>query len=103
MAGIRQVGTINSPDEIFNRFQDEVAAKVNDVLSSPLLNGKFLKAEVLKAASPVVVTHGLGRLPQGWIIIDRTAAATPWRSAPSTKQTITLSTSADVTVALWVF
>ena len=102
MAGIKQVAAINSPNELLNRFMAEVQ-KINPALQCPLLQGKFLKAEVLKAASPVVIEHGLGRLPQGWIIVDRNAAATPYRSAPNTKQTITLSTSADVTVTLWIF
>ena len=48
------------------------------------------------------VRHGLGRVPRGWIVTDRDAQATVRRSG-WTKQAISLLSSANVTVDLWVF
>ena len=49
------------------------------------------------------VNHLLQRIPQGWIIVDQNASASIYRSAPFNKLTLTLTTSAPVSVKLWVF
>lgn len=100
---IKQVAGINSPNELFNRYQAEVA-KINSALECPLLNGVLVTA-ALKAAGPVDVNHGLGRAPQGWLLAGVDAQATVWSVTPAAKQKQVLSmfTSADCNVSLWVF
>ena len=65
-----------------------------------------LPSIVLTAATPKVINHMLilpvGTTPEGWEITDRTAAGTIYRSA-WTHQTITLVSSATMTVQLEVW
>lgn len=50
-----------------------------------------------------VINHLLGRKMQGWEILDIDGAATIYRSAPLNATTLTLNSSAGVTVSLGVF
>lgn len=98
---LKQVGQINTKDEVLNRIQAELASKLNPVLTCPILNGTLVQASLL-ASGAVNVNHGLGRVPQGWIVVGIDAQATVWSSG-STNKTLTLLTSADAGVTLWVF
>ena len=113
---IKQIGTINASGadgleklaELLNRSQSEIAAKVNQVLTNPLLNGRLIPGVVLLAANnPTNVEHGLGRQPLGWIVIDSHNNAVTWASDDSNPKkknlVMELNTSADNTIDLWVF
>lgn len=50
-----------------------------------------------------VLNHGLGRVPQGWIIADINGAAEIYRSAAFNSLTLSLTSNAAVTVSLLVF
>ncbi len=78
-------------------------AQLNPILANPMLAGNQLVDIVLTAATPMAINHYLSRMLQGWILIDNSADANVWRSAPQTKFTLTLTASADTTVSLWVF
>ena len=71
------------------------------MLTCPLLNGTLVRADLL-ASGGVNVNHGLGRVPQGWIVVDIGVSANVW-STGSNKKVLTLNTSADASVSLWVF
>lgn len=83
-------------------LQTNWAASLNPLLSNPLSSGLFLKSVAL-ANGVTVINHLLGRMPQGWIVSDISGAATVYRSAVFTKLTLTLTSSAAVTVNLYVF
>ena len=72
----------------------------------PILDGQLIESIDLTSASVVSVNHGLGREIRGWFVVKQGASATIW--AVEANQTLplrqlVLSTSADVTVSLWVF
>ena len=67
-----------------------------------LVRQRALVTASLLASGAVNVNHGLGRVPQGWIVVGIDAQATVWSSG-STNKTLTLLTSADAGVTLWVF
>lgn len=98
---IKQVASINSPNQLLNRFMAEVQ-KVNTVLECPLLNGNLVKDVSITAGTPVDVNHGLGRMPQGWFVVGIGSASSVFATGVN-KSVLTLDASADTTVNLWVF
>ncbi len=79
-----------------------LASTLNPIIGNPISSAKFLKGIGL-AVGTTVINHGLGRTMQGWIITDINGAATIYRSQPLNALTLTLVSSAAVTVALEVF
>jgi hypothetical protein len=39
----------------------------------------------------------------GWAIVDNTASCNIWRTSPLNNTSLTLESSANTTIALWVF
>lgn len=94
--------------------QDPVAATDFGLLQTtwaalidPIINRAQNKSNVLQNVALIngitVVNHLLGKKMQGWIISDIQGAATIYRSAPLNDQTLTLTSSAAVTVNIEVF
>lgn len=86
-----------------NLLQTKWRSELNPLLSEPILSGNLLKNITLVAAHSNVINTGLARTQQGWIITDLNASSTIYRSAPFNATTLTLITSADCIVNLWVF
>lgn len=102
LVSVAQIGSINTKDEVLNRIQAELQRALNPVLTCPLLNGVPVGPVALASGVPKEVNHGLGRLPLGYLITGLNANVVVWSPA-ATKMTITLTSSADCTVSLWVF
>lgn len=49
-----------------------------------------------------IINHGLGIVPNGWIILDKQGNSNVWRVSWTDKQII-LRASAQVTIKLWVY
>ncbi len=78
------------------------AAALNPLLALPLVNGSMVSAS-LAATTPQAINHLLGRMPQGWFLVDNTANAVVWRTQPFNATSLTLEASVTTTVNLWVF
>lgn len=78
------------------------ASTLNPIIASPLSSITILKDKAL-INGITTINHGLGRLMQGWIILDINGAATIYRSASLNAKTLTLTSNAAVTVSLGVF
>lgn len=78
------------------------ASILNPVIANQLLNGNLITNQVLGTGSNAI-NHLLGRLQVGWMIIDQNASAAIYRSQPLSTTTLTLTSSAPVTVSLWMF
>jgi hypothetical protein len=50
-----------------------------------------------------IINHGLGKMQQGWFIVDINGAATIYRSQPLNDKTLILNSSAAVIVSIGVF
>ena len=96
----RALRKIGSTDEM-NRMQDYVQDALSPITASPILNGVLLK-DVDLSASATAIGHKLGRIPQGWIVVDKNANEDIW-STDKTRSLLTLVASGDVTVTIWVF
>lgn len=83
-------------------LQNAWTAEINPVLAIPQNNGVML-ANVELNIGANTINHLLGRQMQGWQVIDQDASASIYRSQPLNSKTLTLTSSAPVTVKLWVF
>jgi hypothetical protein len=83
-------------------LQTSWSAQLNPLLKDPLNNGLLLKSVPLASGSNVI-NHRLGRMLQGWYVVDINAAITIYRSAPKSALTLTLTASGTATVDLFVF
>ena len=92
-----------SPKLPWELAQTKWASTLNPLLSLPILNGNMIEGISLTATTPLVVNHLLQRMPHGWFLTDNNADAVVWRSAAFTNLTITLESSANTTVSIWVF
>lgn len=72
------------------------------ILGLPQSQAILLKGVALINGT-TIVSHKLGRVPQGWIVVDANAAATIYRSADFNETTLALTSNAAVTVTLEVF
>jgi hypothetical protein len=83
-------------------MQTKWASELNPVLAIPLLHGTQL-TEISLINGVTVINHRLQRTQQGWLITDISAAATIYRSQPFNSTSLTLTSSAAVTISLWVY
>lgn len=83
-------------------MQSSWARALEPLLKDPTNNGLILKNVVL-INGVTVVNHRLGRMLQGWNLVDINGAASVYRSQPKNNLTLTLTSSAAVTVDLFVF
>jgi hypothetical protein len=79
------------------------AAALNPFLGLPILNGNMVTSIAMTASKPLAINHLLGRTPQGWFLMDNAANAVVWRTQPFNSNTITLESSANTTISIWVF
>lgn len=75
---------------------------IDPVLSNPMTNMGILKNVSLVIGNNVI-NHLLGQIQQGWIITDIQGVSEIYRSAPFNNLTLTLNSSAVVTVSIGVF
>lgn len=89
----------NSP---FMLMQTSWKSQLDPVLANPVISGIQLN-NVLLATGVTSINHLLGRMMQGWFITDQNASAAIYRSLAFNAKTLTLTSSAPVTVSLWVY
>ena len=83
-------------------MQVQWAAMLNPLLSNNLNSVNFLENIALENGV-TIINHFLGRPMQGWFLTDIQGAATIYRSSPFNNLTLTLTSSAAVTVNIGVF
>ena len=91
-----------STDPVFVRMQNQWATQINPVIANPMNQARIIQ-NIALADGVTVINHQLGRNQQGWLLIDIQGDATVYRSAPFNSQTLTLTSSAAVTVSIGVF
>lgn len=91
---------INVSDQNLSFVQDNVAAALLPIESSPFVGGVLLQGIVLASGSNAI-QHTLGRTPNIWVICDTNAAQTVYRTSWNTNL-INLTASGAVTISMWV-
>jgi hypothetical protein len=77
-------------------------ALLDTLLKNPL-NAVIILPNQPLGIGNTVIDHKLGRNQQGWFLTDINGAATIYRSAPFNSSTLTLNSTAAVTVNIGVF
>ena len=75
---------------------------ISTINSNPLINGRLVKNISVLSTADKVIDHGLGRIPNGYIIVSKLANCDLVFKS-STSLTITVRASASTTISLWVF
>jgi hypothetical protein len=83
-------------------LQTKWKAVLDPVLKNPLTNITILQNVILYSGDNQV-SHRLGRMQQGWVLLDVQGPATLYRYQPFTETYLYLNSSANVTVSLGVF
>ena len=97
-----QLPLVNSEDQSFQLLQTKWKSILDPLLSKRILQGNLIGGIALTNAD-TPINHLLGRMPLGWFLADIDNNATVWRSGNYTVQTITLRSSSNVNVNIWVF
>jgi len=91
-----------SPDQTLMLLQKQWTLELNPLLAVSLTQGSLLpNIKLINGAN--TFNHYLGKQMTGWFIIDQDALAEIYRSQPLNSQTLTLTSNAVVTIALWIF
>jgi hypothetical protein len=96
---------VSSDDPVIEELQDNAEPVMRHVEKAFSLNGVLKKKETITTGS-TDITHGLGRVPIGFVIIRRRGNATVWDlqdDNTNATKTLTLIASADVEVDVWIF
>lgn len=94
-----------SDDQNMQLMQNRWAALIEPPLSQPIIQGVLLKDVSLDAGANVI-NHRLGRALQGWLVVRQRAAAQLYDTQDDNTRpnlTLLLTSSAPVSVDIWVF
>lgn len=85
-------------------MQTKWKAEIDPILSNPL-NSISVLSGIKLVSGTNIINHFLGRVMQGWILVDIQEAASIYRPAtsPFNSQTLTLVSTAPATIAIGVF
>lgn len=83
-------------------MQTKWKSELDPILSNPMTD-MFILKNVSLAVGSNVINHKLGRTQQGWFLTDINGTGTVYRSAGFNDLTLTLTSSAAVTVSIGVF
>jgi len=78
------------------------ASTLNPLVANPMNSASILK-DIALISGITIINHQLGRMMQGWFLTDINGSSTIYRSAPMNSSTLTLTSSAIVTVNIGVF
>ncbi len=79
------------------------ASQLNPIIKNPLVTGQQINNILLLASIPTTIYHSLGQAPQGWIVVDNMVNAYIIRTQPFNAKSITLQSSADTTISIWIY
>ena len=97
-----QIPLIKSGSLTFDLFQTKLKSLLDPILGLPELSGLAL-TNVQLINGVTNINHKLSRMQQGFRITDINGSATIYRSQPFNSSQLTLTSSAAVTVNLWVW
>jgi uncharacterized protein (AIM24 family) len=78
------------------------ASILNPLIANPLNNASIL-LNVKLSVGVNVINHLLGEQQQGWFLVDKQGAGDVYRTAPFNDKTLTLTSTAAITVDIGVF
>lgn len=100
---IRPVPLIQLKDQPTQRALGYVIGALQDIALKEIVDGGLLTDVVLVSGVANGIAHKLDRKPRGYLIVRRNGSAVVWDDLPTNDKILTLFTTIDVTVSLWVF
>lgn len=91
-----------SPKLAWELMNPILSSTLNPIIASPLSSVSILE-NIALINGATVINHGLGRTLRGWFLSDVNGASDIYRSQPFNDKTLTLNSSAVVTVSIGVF
>lgn len=91
-----------TPDQTLSLLQTRWKSVLDPVISEPFNSGLILSSVPLINGT-TVINHTLGRMQQGWVLTDIQGVASIYREEAFNALTLTLTSSAAVTVDIFVF
>jgi len=88
-------------DSLLERFQLNLEKFFFQVYDNPFLKGQLIEGVELTSTAKSI-THALGRVPIGFLVLDKNAGASIYRT-DSDREQIKLAASSNCTAKLWVF
>lgn len=100
----KTIRKIRVKDAELEAVQTNFAQVMIPVLKSDIIDG-VLVTDIVLSTGANRVPHTLSRVPLGWVIVDRNAAATVHRTPTGITDSLTmaLTASAPITISIWVF
>lgn len=92
---------IVTPDKEIQFVQDNVDSALQLLDAQPFIGGNLLTGVSLFSASPTQVPHKLNHTPSVFVIAGLNANAVIWQVSADARF-LTLATTADCIVSLWV-
>lgn len=84
-------------------MQIQWGQQINPLLTNILTQGVAVNGVTLDANTPKNIPTTLGRMQIGWFITDILSNAVVWRTQPFNNNLLTLESSADTTINIWMF
>jgi hypothetical protein len=87
------------------RVQRQHLQALRYLYNLPFGEGQSIVANLALTTTPIAVTHGLDRVPQGWLVVKQSAGAVVYSPSAATDPTatITLASTASMIVTLMFF
>ena len=90
-------------ESVLQMLQSQWSAPLNKLLATTIVQGLQINGIELTASTPKSIPHTLCRTMQGYFISSQSANAVIWMTGSFNASTLTLESSANVTVSLWVY
>lgn len=88
-------------DQTLMLLQTRWKSILDPLLKNSIVNGNQVNGVSINGQK--AIPHGLGRAPVGWFLTDINGASTVYRSAAFDANNLTLTSSANVTISIWVY
>jgi len=101
LGGLSQVfDMLHTGKQMLDRVQGRVDEGFKQI--GAIAKGALVEDVEVKSASGAKVTHGLGTVPTGAVVVRQSAPASVYMTSASGKN-LAMASDNDVTVSLWVF
>lgn len=95
---------LNTKDIQLGGVQSLICNVVDIIVGKKIIDGNLIKDVEITTGSPVEVPHGLSRLINGYVVVRRSNDSIIWDSESAAPTSlISLNSSKNTTISLWVF
>lgn len=90
-------------DRDLDAVQENVDEALRPIQACPIIDGSLVTGAEIPSGSSAPISHRLGRIPRGWMLVSPSADVRIWETEDPTSRFLHLRASTPVTASLWVF